>query len=146
MPPAEGEGSHHNLGAMKRASLFKDRSMSWLPTSSHHHRSQDMSNLSPPLSKGFESHRSALKENGSNWGLTIELPAPAAPFAVAQSRTPGWDSPWTPRAARNGVHQIHDVFGHDTDSHEKSVKNRLRTFILTNTYVPLVSRGQVSTS
>ncbi|KIM85346.1 hypothetical protein PILCRDRAFT_817350 [Piloderma croceum F 1598] len=145
MPPAEGEGAHHSLGAMKRASIFKDRSMSWLPTS-HHHRSQDVSNVSPTFSKGFGSHRSALKENRSNWGLTIEVPAPPVPFTMPHSRTPGWDSPWSPRAARNGHHHAQDTFEHDDDdddddSHEKSArKKRLRTFILTNSYVPLLFR------
>jgi hypothetical protein len=130
---------HHSLGAMKRASIFKDRSMSWLPTS-HHHRSQDVSNVSPPFSKGFDGHRFPLKENRSNWGLTIEVPPPPVPFTMAHSRTPGWDSPWSPRAARNGLHHAQDTFEpDDDDSHEKSArKKRLRTFILTNLYVPLV--------
>ena len=113
--------------------------MTWLPTSSHH-RAQDMSNFSPPQPKGFESHQSMLNEDRSNWGLTIELPTPSAPFTLAQSRTPGWDSPWTPRIAGNSVYQTSDLIGHNDDNHDTSArKKRLRTFILTNTYVPLVS-------
>lgn len=127
----------------KRASMFRERSMAWLPTSNR--RSQDVSGLTP-RSKGFEGHRSTMDEHQHDWGLTIDLPPPpSAPFTMAQSRTPGWDSPWTARAARPGPSQSQELFGHHADEDEKlnntwsKRKKRLRAFVLTNTYVPLVS-------
>lgn len=114
--------------------------MSWLSAS--HRRSPENS----PRSKGLEGHRSTMEQHQSDWGLTIDLPPPpTASFTLAQSRTPGWDSPWTARAARNGHSQAQDLFGYDEDEDEKLTrwsarKKSLRRFVFTNTYVPLVSR------
>jgi hypothetical protein len=87
-----------------------------------------------------------MEQHQSDWGLTIDLPPPpTASFTLAQSRTPGWDSPWTARAARNDHSQAQDLFGYDEDEDEKLTrwsarKKRLRRFVLTNTYVPLLFR------
>lgn len=118
--------------------MFRDRSKAWLPISSR--RSQDISDVSP-VPKGFSGRRPTSTDSQRNWGLTIDLPPPpSAPFTMAQSRTPGWDSPWSPRAARNGHPPTQELFGYDDDSQEKVLtrKKKFRTFILKNTYVPLV--------
>lgn len=120
----------------KRGIMFRERSKAWLPIT---RRSQDASK-----SAGFDQHRSALSENGgpSSWGLTIDLPPPpSAPFTMAQSQTPGWNSPWTPRVPNQPFSQEEQIFGRESDDGEKTMTRRkkLRTFILTNAFVPLVS-------
>lgn len=84
-------------------------------------------------------------------GLPITLPtSPAAPYTVSQNVTPGWDIPWSPRAAVRGTERSStDDDLRETSSYlyesqqnadaQRAQKNRFRTFILTNTYVPLVS-------
>lgn len=141
-----GEGSSYNHGAMMKSAILRlDRSKSWMPTSSHY-RSPNLSNLSPPPAKGFKDHRSMLhasRNNQNTWDHTIELPT----ATLAQSRTPGWDTPWTARTSRHEPPQAQDLFGSDDDHHQKSSKkNTLRMFILTNTYVPLVSFKHVAYS
>jgi len=120
--------------------MFRERSRAWLPTN---RRSQD---VTPSKSLGFDQHRSGRSENGapSNWGLTIDLPPPpSAPFTMAQSHTPGWNSPWTPRVPNQPMSLEEEMFGRDTsDEGEKTMsrRKRLRSFILTNTFVPLLFR------
>ncbi|KAF7969211.1 hypothetical protein HWV62_27909 [Athelia sp. TMB] len=123
----------------KRGMMFRERSRAWLPTN---RRSQD---VTPSKTPGFDQHRSARNEDGapSNWGLTIDLPPPPAPFTMAQSQTPGWNSPWTPRVPNQPISMEEEMFGRDaSDEGEKTMsrKKRLRRFILTNPFVPLLFR------
>lgn len=89
-----------------------------------------------------------------DWGLSITLPTPsAAPYTLAQNVTPGWESPWSPRNAAQGPVHSHtressydiDELENDSNASHKSAnvwrkrKKKLRAFILTNPYVPLVS-------
>lgn len=121
----------------KRGSMFRDRSKSWLATSNR--RSQDATGLSPRPTKTLEGQHTPMDRHPNGWGLTIDLPPPpSAPFTMAQSRTPGWDSPWTARPLRNPEQDIFAREASDSDEKTGSRKKRLRTFILTNTYVPLV--------
>lgn len=132
--PAEKEG--------RRGVTFRDRSMSWLAAT--HRRSSENS----PRPKGFKSHRATSPEHQSDWGLTIDLPPPpSAPFTMAHSKTPGWDTPWTAR--RDDPTQAQEFFGADKDealSCWSVRRKRLRMFILTNNYVPLVSFNHGSLS
>jgi hypothetical protein len=94
------------------------------------------------------------KENGHNgWGLHIDLPrTPGRPFTLSHSHTPGWDTPWTARppislARANGNGDAYDdsaVEEHQSTEDGKQTpwkqrKKMLRGFLLTNSYVPLVS-------
>lgn len=122
----------------KRGMMFRERSKAWLPIT---RRSQDVSGLSK--APGFDQHRSGRNADGgpSSWGLTIDLPPPpSAPFTMAQSQTPGWNSPWTPRVPNLPMSQEEEMFG-SSDEGDKTMsrKKKLRSFILTNNFVPLVS-------
>ncbi|KZP31216.1 hypothetical protein FIBSPDRAFT_945244 [Athelia psychrophila] len=124
----------------KRGIMFRERSKAWLPIT---RRSHDASANSK--SPGFDKHRTEHNEDGgpSSWGLTIDLPSPpSAPFTMAQSQTPGWNSPWTPRVPNQPLSEEEEIFGRDSDEGEKTMSRRkkLRVFILTNTFVPLLFR------
>ena len=102
-------------------------------------------------------------------GLHIPLPTPA-PFTLAQTRTPGWDTPWSggtgagsTRVSRSntnvfnvgqgsnlGVRDYAQLNGHGPepssaadDGRKRSKwyyrRKRVRAFMLSNNYVPLVS-------
>ncbi|KAJ7487718.1 hypothetical protein B0H11DRAFT_2014576 [Mycena galericulata] len=89
-----------------------------------------------------------------NWNLSITLPTPpAASFTLQHNVTPGWDVPWTSRVGAQGPagrHNSEDSDFTEDDSPVDPHKNytvwgwrrkRLRAFILSNTYVPLLFRG-----
>ena len=79
-----------------------------------------------------------MDKHPNSRGLTIDLPSPlSAPYTMAQSRTPGWDSPWTARP-RNPDEDVSARDASNSDVRTESKKKRHRTFILTNPYVPLV--------
>lgn len=83
----------------------------------------------------------------------LDLPRPDFTMTLAQNMTPGWDSPWSPRppadlVARittNGTAPSDLLHGdpRDEDSEKLSIwarrKKKIRVYMLTNTYVPLVS-------
>ena len=124
------------------AARHRDRSLSvsWLPTS---------------LSRRPGEHGAAAHDRdgagAADFGpaahdrLHIDLPPiQQSPITLAQTRTPGWETPWTPRAP--GVSWSVDI--EESDSHENDGeklskwqrrKKRIRVYMLTNTYVPLVS-------
>ncbi|KIY62430.1 hypothetical protein CYLTODRAFT_361491 [Cylindrobasidium torrendii FP15055 ss-10] len=89
--------------------------------------------------------------------LSIEMPPPPPSLTLAQTQTPGWETPWTSRPAAQGPrHRHHDEEEDDIeeeDSDQVSLtdtatnistwqrrKKRIRSFILTNVYVPLLFR------
>ncbi|TFY71050.1 hypothetical protein EVG20_g1943, partial [Dentipellis fragilis] len=89
-----------------------------------------------------------------DWGLRLSMPTPPpAPFTLAQSHTPGWDSPWTARPANTHLSGIYEQLGNvrngsvdDKDSGASNlsrwarIKKRGRAYLLHNTYVPLLFR------
>ncbi|KAJ7619143.1 hypothetical protein DFH06DRAFT_1235449 [Mycena polygramma] len=91
-----------------------------------------------------------------NWNLSITLPAPpAGAFTAQHNGTPGWDAPWTSRVGAQGPVGRHNSEGlaFMDDVEESSPvdpskhytvwqrrRKRLRVFILSNTYVPLLFR------
>ncbi|KIP12458.1 hypothetical protein PHLGIDRAFT_97789 [Phlebiopsis gigantea 11061_1 CR5-6] len=122
------------------AARHRDRSLSvsWLPSS---------------LSRRPGEHGEAAAAGGGDFRprahdrrLHIDLPPiHQAPITLAQTRTPGWETPWTPRAP--GVSWSVDI--EESDSHEhdgeklskwQRRKKRIRVYMLTNTYVPLLFR------
>jgi hypothetical protein len=81
-----------------------------------------------------------------NLDLRISVPPPpAAPFTVSHNQTPGWDSPWTGRSVVENVYN-RNSYSHVEVQGEKSKtvtflkgRKKIRGYLLTNAYVPLVS-------
>lgn len=97
----------------------------------------------------------------NKWSLHIPLPTPA-PLTLAHNRTPGWESPWTPRDRHDHTHPFSTITGQLADDEPTNLEDgrangydekddgrqrskwyhrrkKLRMFILNNAYVPLVS-------
>ncbi|KAH8120404.1 hypothetical protein DFH11DRAFT_1559919 [Phellopilus nigrolimitatus] len=98
------------------------------------------------------------KDRHRGWGLHIPIPTPA-PFTLSHNRTPGWDTPWSSRAAQQfneiddqggnfGVHENlpgpSDDLGDGPAGRKRSKwyhrRKRIRAFIFYNNYVPLLFR------
>ncbi|KAJ7038075.1 hypothetical protein C8F04DRAFT_1220382 [Mycena alexandri] len=122
----------------RKSVSFKDRSMSWLPTQG--------GSTFPRRNRGQSMNR--------NWNLSITLPTPpASAFTQQHNATPGWDAPWTSRVGAQGPaghHDLEDIEDEDEgsspvdpDKHRtvwQRRRKRLRAFILSNAYVPLLFR------
>jgi hypothetical protein len=125
----------------------KDKSLSWLPTPNPtRDQPSSLRRLSTKRSeRGPKSFR--------DWNLSITLPAPnEQPLTLSHAITPGWNTPWTSRPAAQGPfrHYNDDEDAPNADyadvSDQSSVyssiwkkrRKRFRSFMLTNTYVPLV--------
>ncbi|KAJ7786437.1 hypothetical protein B0H16DRAFT_31469 [Mycena metata] len=122
----------------RKSVSFKDRSMSWLPAQA--------GSTFPRRTRGQSMNR--------NWNLSIALPAaPASTFTQQHNATPGWDAPWTSRVGAQGPadhHNLEDIEDDDEgsspvdpDKHRtvwQRRRKRLRAFILSNAYVPLLFR------
>ncbi|KAJ7492511.1 hypothetical protein FB451DRAFT_1218600 [Mycena latifolia] len=132
----------------RKSVSFKDRSISWLPTQ------RDGSSTALPRRYRQQSRASSINRN---WNLSITLPTPpAASFTLQHSVTPGWDVPWTSRVGAQGPPGRHNSdgsgFTEDDDADDSPVdpgkhttvwgrrRKRLRAFILSNSYVPLLFR------
>jgi hypothetical protein len=116
---------------------LKGRSMSWMTS-----KEKDIE-TSPKTS-----------DRPKDWDLRIPMPPPIQhPFTISHNQTPGWDTPWTPRITHNlSRPPSHPLLGdgefgklHTDDDHKhgstwQKRKRRFRAFILSNPYVPLVSR------
>ncbi|KAI0271334.1 hypothetical protein BC834DRAFT_858952 [Gloeopeniophorella convolvens] len=111
-----------------------------------------------------DDHAAALGEKNSeqapsrsrDWNLRITMPTPpAAPYTLAQSRTPGWDSPWAAKPLEPFGHRsIYEQLQNNGEGSEDQppessetnqswwprVRKRARAYLLTNTYVPLLFR------
>ena len=116
--------------------------MSWLPTSVSAREGASFTR------KGKEKET----DPGELVSPITRLPSePSAPYTLAHAVTPGWDIPWSSRLAAQGPLRNHENsygFENENDEEEESNKDvslwgkrkqRFRNFILTNTYVPLVS-------
>ncbi|TDL28379.1 hypothetical protein BD410DRAFT_780881 [Rickenella mellea] len=116
-----------------------------------------------PQEDDQQQHDSDEEEEGHRhhrWDFHIPMPAPAAQqFTLSHAKTPGWDSPWSPRAPNparfgdieNGNGTSGSAAGgvaldpkDDFDGLRRRPtskrKRRFRNFILTNAYVPLLFR------
>jgi hypothetical protein len=87
------------------------------------------------------------------------MPAtPAVPYTLSQSRTPGWDSPWAVKPfeplSRRSIYEPLQNGGtpdgqspnnnggnNANDSWWPRTRKRARTYLLNNTYVPLVKHA-----
>ncbi|KAK0456437.1 hypothetical protein ARMSODRAFT_949092 [Armillaria solidipes] len=137
----------------KPQNSFKDRSMAWLPSSATAFR--EGSSFVRRGEKGPDSPEHAQRHR-RDWNLSISLPTPVAnPFTLTHNATPGWETPWTARPTAQGPSRSEerdDGYGFGDVEHASSStssrditvwqrrKKRLRAFILTNTYVPLLFR------
>lgn len=116
--------------------------MSWLPSSAAALRE----------GSSFSRRGGEKQENARGWNQSIAMP-PAAqqPTTLSHNATPGWETPWTSRAAAQGprrTHSRHSSYGlGEEEASEAGRKNqtvwqrrrkRLRSFILINVYAPLV--------
>lgn len=97
----------------------------------------------------------ALREKENRLQIALP-PPPAAPNTMAQSRTPGWDVPWTPRADGMGDYLSHGQYEPLDPDHSAvreaglresltkakpgwaGMRQRARRYLLSNVYVPLV--------
>ncbi|KAJ7181778.1 hypothetical protein C8R43DRAFT_970421 [Mycena crocata] len=127
----------------RKSVSFKDRSISWLPT--------QRDGMTAPRRHKQQSRASSINRN---WNLSITLPTPPQPsFTLQHNVTPGWDVPWTSRVGAQGPagrHNSDSGFTEDdedtpVDPHKNYTpwrrrRKRLRAFILTNVYVPLLFR------
>ncbi len=125
--------------------------MAWLPSSATAFR--EGSSFVRRGEKGPDSPEHTHRHR-RDWNLSITLPTPVAnPFTLTHNATPGWETPWTARPTAQGPSRSEerdDAYGFgdvehassSTSSKEITVwqrrKKRLRAFILSNTYVPLV--------
>ncbi|KAJ6610111.1 hypothetical protein B0H10DRAFT_2062148 [Mycena sp. CBHHK59/15] len=128
----------------RKSVSFKDRSISWLPTQ------RDGTAFS-------RKRQTRVNSINRDWNLSITLPTPpAASFTLQHNATPGWDVPWTSRVGAQGPpgrHHSEDSGGTDNDDSDlrtdpnkntsvwRRRRKRLRAFILSNVYVPLLFRG-----
>ncbi|EPQ60702.1 hypothetical protein GLOTRDRAFT_68568 [Gloeophyllum trabeum ATCC 11539] len=132
----------------KRGLKLKDRSMSWLSPGSR--RSQD-GNSRSPREKDFATPKAPSPKPE----LQISLPPPTAPFTLAQNQTPGWNTPWmTPQIPDGSLgpsfYRTGNGHGQDySDDHDGTQvngsawqrrKRKIRKFLLTNAYAPLLFR------
>ncbi|EJD03839.1 uncharacterized protein FOMMEDRAFT_121107 [Fomitiporia mediterranea MF3/22] len=63
-----------------------------------------------------------------------------APITIAQNRTPGWDTPWSAQASITNVNVSPDSSPGEKRTKWYHRRKRLRAFMLTNNYVPLLFR------
>ncbi|KAJ7235900.1 hypothetical protein B0H12DRAFT_1141030 [Mycena haematopus] len=121
----------------RKSVSFMDRSISWLPA---------------PRDTTFPRRHRQLNRN---WNLSITLPTPpAGAFTAQHNATPGWDAPWTSRVGAQGPAGHHNSGGSAYSDEEDTSpvdpekdhtvwqrrRKRVRAFILSNTYVPLLFR------
>ncbi|KDQ63624.1 hypothetical protein JAAARDRAFT_385164 [Jaapia argillacea MUCL 33604] len=129
---------------------LKDRSMSW---------------LSPAMALGRNLEEGPSREKGKDPEVasptdksTLQIPLPqppAAPYTLSHNKTPGWSTPWSPKISdgilgqRNYTTIPNGGLGEpDLDDYGLSTphmspwqrrRKKIRKFLLTNTYAPLVS-------
>ncbi|KAF9481435.1 hypothetical protein BDN70DRAFT_876422 [Pholiota conissans] len=121
---------------------LRDISLSWMPASATQREGASF------LRKDKE------KEPEEHTNLSIPMPAQLpAHYTVSHTSTPGWDTPWTSRSNAQGPsrHDRLESYGFEeeddsSDSGRENIskwsrrKKQLRSFILVNTYVPLLFR------
>lgn len=142
--------ARHGTSPGSRESRDRGYSVSWLAASlSRRPQEGEMNSRGrdeEPERIGTDFRSEAMSEDR----LHLDLPPqPQSPITLAQTRTPGWETPWTPRAA--GVTWDIEVGDNSQEDDGEKLskwqarKKRIRVYMLTNTYVPLVgSRVQLS--
>lgn len=139
--------------ALNRTRSTRDRSLSvaWL-TSTIARRSADHADEpKSPTIADLQRVESPVQARAAD-GLHLDLPPQIvqSPNTLSQTRTPGWETPWSPRLPERTANWDGDfeIELEDRDDNEKLSrwqrrKKRIRVYMLTNTYVPLVSIGRM---
>lgn len=110
---------------------------------------------------GRNQEQASTSPRARDRSLRIAMPAtPAIPYTLSQSRSPGWDSPWVAKPfeslSRRNISETlqnggtpddqspNGGYGYDpNDSWWPRTRKRARTYLLNNTYVPLVKHASV---
>ncbi|KAF9229410.1 hypothetical protein BS17DRAFT_771415 [Gyrodon lividus] len=124
-------------------------------TSEHDPKSAGPSHHQWPLTGNRRQHHDSVpmqrekQSTDESSRLQVDIPPPT-PFTLSHtSKTPGWDSPWKARDdLRMGdrgqyahiCERQDDESGGDKSTFSRSRKSRVRAFILSNIYVPLLFR------
>lgn len=132
------------------------RSRSWMPSSRRFSTAAEKIPESPrdgSMDQDAEGRESVERLASNPWNMHIPMPPKldVPPITLAHNKTPGWDTPWSPRTAfrlagrtRTGGVDLAEYYGRDEDADSNvgkwaRYKKQLRHFTLTNVYVPLVS-------
>ncbi|KJA29243.1 hypothetical protein HYPSUDRAFT_32641 [Hypholoma sublateritium FD-334 SS-4] len=134
---------HIPSSARPERRTLRDLSLSWMPTSANQ-------------PEGSTFARGGREKTGEEPPQSLSIPMPAQlpiPYTLAHTNTPGWDTPWTARPNAQGPnrHNRLESYGFEEDDQSTSSprisgskwsrrKKRIRSFILVNTYVPLLFR------
>ena len=107
--------------------------------------------------RGLDLGQEDRDRHDRHWGFHIPVPARVPlTLTIAQNDTPGWDTPWTPRAqplpSMSGDAEARETNADESSGSGKEQdltvwarrRKRLRVFFLNNTYVPLVSEFRCS--
>jgi len=110
---------------------------------------------------GRNQEQASTSPRARDRSLRIAMPTtPAIPYTLSQSRSPGWDSPWVAKPfeslSRRNISETlqnggtpddqspNGGYGYDpNDSWWPRTRKRARTYLLNNTYVPLVKHASV---
>ncbi|KAJ2928838.1 hypothetical protein H1R20_g8262, partial [Candolleomyces eurysporus] len=135
---------------------FRDRSISWLQAStslrdtisSSGRKEKDIEKDGehagePPLAAPMPVHTLTIPN-----GMSLD---PSLPSTTAHASTPGWDMPWSSKLAAQGPHPQYSQDSEDSEQDERvstrdelvgwaARRKRMRSFILSNAYVPLLFR------
>ncbi|KAF8973922.1 hypothetical protein BDZ97DRAFT_1647958 [Flammula alnicola] len=145
LPRTRPESFNHVPSSPKtERKSFRDISLSWMPTSVS--QREGSSFLRKDKEKETEHPASHL-----SMPLPAQLPVP---YTLSHTNTPGWDTPWTSRTNAQGPvrDNILESYGFEEDhssgsDHDRRELSRwsrrrkqIRSFILVNTYVPLLFR------
>lgn len=136
----------------RQARLFREISKTWLS------QKKDFQEGDQGVSSDQNVEVHAEGSNSHSWDFNIPHPSTSMPFTLAHARTPGWDTPWSPRTAGDKIEPMFpevESVGHgdvgDTSGAMKEGnealsgitlwqrrRKRLRLFFLNNNYVPVV--------
>ncbi|KAL6310068.1 hypothetical protein BKA93DRAFT_843306 [Sparassis latifolia] len=126
-------------------------SIPWLNVS--HYRSSPEEGPANVHGRDIEDPSTSDRHSTHN-SLRLNIPTRSAdPLTLAQNATPGWETPWTPRPRGDMISREHALWENSTepppreehDDGEKRDtwvprKKRFRTYLIHNTYVPLLFR------
>ncbi|KAI0080247.1 hypothetical protein K474DRAFT_1590015, partial [Panus rudis PR-1116 ss-1] len=128
----------------------RSRSIAWLASSISRRPNEDGSAKGKDPESLSRIPEAPSRANTS--GMHLDLPAPDPVITLAQNKTPGWDTPWSPRPPNDLIsrHAPNGNAEHGSSQHSDNEKEmlspwqrrrkRFRVYILTNVYVPLLFR------
>ncbi|TFK30550.1 hypothetical protein FA15DRAFT_662525 [Coprinopsis marcescibilis] len=131
---------HSNSSHRPERRGFRDRSISWLQAST---------SLRENMSSNRKEKEKDVESGDPPQALLLSIPThPASTYTAAHAATPGWDVPWSAKLAAQGPHPRDSPDSFDSDREDRASTNsrdtgwtkRIRSFILTNVYVPLLFR------